>query len=87
MPVGPLTLVCFAVALVFAFLRARADQLARRERVLEKPDGDTGERVRLSAPELTYTEEGEAQRQRAIRYRLLFLAFALGALAAAWFGL
>lgn len=84
MPVGPVTFVCFSLAAVFAFLRAKALQTARRHRTLEEPD--EGRRPRFSGPKIRYTEEGKAHLQRAERYRALFFLFGLGSLAAAWVG-
>lgn len=87
MPIGPITLICLAAAIVFAVLRSRAEQSARRNRVPDDSDDDPKARVRLSTREPSFTKEGQASRKRAIRYRILFFAFSLGALAAAWMGL
>lgn len=85
MPLGPITIACLAGAVVFAFLRAREEQEARRNMTVEEPAGEA-RRPRLSEPKPRYTGEGEEHRRRAKRYRLLFAVFALGALAAAWMG-
>ena len=85
MPLGPITAACLAGAVVFAFLRAREEQEARRNMTIDDPDEEP-RRPRLSEPKPRYTDEGEAHRRRAKRYRLLFAVFALGALAAAWMG-
>lgn len=88
MPFRPVTYACLAAAIVFAFLRARSEQQARMNRTLEPRDSEDRERrPRLSPPKTRYTEEGEAHRERARRYRMLFFAFGLGALAAAWLGI
>lgn len=90
MPFRPVTYACLVAAVVFAFLRARSEQQARMNRTLEPRDsGADGHerRPRLAPPKTRYTEEGEAHRERARRYRMLFFAFGLGALAAAWLGI
>lgn len=86
MLVGPVTVVCLAGAVTFAFLRAHAEQQARRHRTIDDDDGPA-RRPRLTRPKPRYTDEGEEHLRRARRYRTFFFALGLGALAAAWMGI
>lgn len=81
---GPLSLTLLIVAVVCAFLRARHDQEARLQRTAETEDGER--RLIARGAEVRYTAEGEAHLRKARTFRLLFFAFGLGAVMAAWMG-
>lgn len=82
----PLGTVLLVLAVVSAFLRARFDQLARRNRETPQPEKAGVHLGRLDEErDKVYTPEGLRDRRLARLFRLLLYAFGMGALLATWF--